>query len=124
MLIIYNIITGFFFRLHGCCIYDYFEVILSYFEVILVFWDFLRFNEYNNIPINAAKGLYCALITDTGSFKYNSTTPECHHMAAHLLSLGVKPYDIYSEVYERREIPQIVLLSLAINKIKFFLLPI
>tara|TARA_Y100000590_G_scaffold282868_1_gene318209 strand:- start:132 stop:581 length:450 start_codon:yes stop_codon:yes gene_type:complete len=41
-------------------------------------------------------------------------------MASHLLSLGVKPYDVYSKVYERREIPQILLLSLAINKIKFY----
>jgi len=100
--------------------FDQCFVDLSYPATGYMVWDFLRFNDYNNIPINAAKGLYCALITDTGSFKYNSTTPECHHMAAHLLSLGVKPYDVYAEVYERREIPQIILLSLAINKIKFF----
>jgi len=83
-------------------------------------WDFLMYNNYKDIPIKAAEGLYCALITDTGSFRYNSTTPECHEMASHLLSLGVKPYDVYSNVYERREIPQILLLSLAINKIKFY----
>jgi phosphoesterase RecJ-like protein len=83
-------------------------------------WDFLMYSDYKDIPIKAAEGLYCALITDTGSFRYNSTTSECHEMASHLLSLGVKPYDIYSRVYERREIPQILLLSLAINKIKFY----
>ena len=78
------------------------------------------YNKFTKLPLNAANGLYCALITDTGSFRYNSTTPECHEMAAHLLNLGVKPYDIYANVYERREVPQIILLSLAINKIKFF----
>ena len=83
-------------------------------------WDFLMYNNYIDMPIKAAEGLYCALITDTGSFRYNSTTPECHKMAQHLLSLGVKPYNIYSKIYERREIPQILLLSLAINKIKFY----
>jgi len=82
-------------------------------------WEFLNYSKYN-IPINSANGLYCALITDTGSFRYNSTTSDCHRMASHLLDLGVKPYDIYSFVYERREIPQILLLSLAINKIKFY----
>ena len=83
-------------------------------------WDFLMYNKYNNMPLNAAKGLYCALITDTGSFRYNSTTPECHEMASHLLQLGVKPYEVYSNIYERREIPQILLLASAINKIKFY----
>ena len=83
-------------------------------------WNYLMYNKFTKLPLNAANGLYCALITDTGSFRYNSTTPECHEMAAHLLNLGVKPYDIYANVYERREVPQIILLSLAINKIKFF----
>jgi len=83
-------------------------------------WDYLMYNDYRKIPINAAIGLYCALITDTGSFKYNSTTPECHNMAAHLLNCGVKPYDIYDLVYERREIPQIKLLSYVINNLEFY----
>ena len=83
-------------------------------------WEFLMHNNYKNMNIKAAEGLYCALITDTGSFRYNSTTPECHEMASQLLSIGIKPYNIYSQIYERREIPQILLLSLAINKIKFY----
>ncbi len=83
-------------------------------------WEFLMHNNYKNMNIKAAEGLYCALITDTGSFRYNSTTPECHKMASQLLSIGIKPYNIYSQIYERREIPQILLLSLAINKIKFY----
>ena len=83
-------------------------------------WDFLMHNNYKNMNLKAAEGLYAALITDTGSFRYNSTTSDCHKMASHLLSVGVKPYNVYSKVYERREIPQILLLSLAINKIKFY----
>ena len=62
-------------------------------------WNFLMYNQYMQMNIDAAKGLYCALITDTGSFRYNSTTPECHEMAAHLLSLGVKPYKIYGNIH-------------------------
>ena len=61
-------------------------------------WEYLMFNQYKNMPLNAAKGLYCALITDTGSFRYDSTTPECHEMAAHLLSLGITPSDTYANV--------------------------
>jgi len=83
-------------------------------------WEFLNYNNFTDLPLEAANGLYCALITDTGSFKYNSTTPNCHKMAAHLLECGVKPYDIYDLVYERRELSQINLLSYVINNIKFY----
>ena len=83
-------------------------------------WDYLMYNNYTKLPLNAANGLYCALITDTGSFKYNSTTSECHNMAAHLLERGVKPYDIYDLVYERREISQVKLLSYVINNLEFY----
>tara|TARA_Y100000748_G_C15061385_1_gene318744 strand:- start:72 stop:506 length:435 start_codon:yes stop_codon:yes gene_type:complete len=41
-------------------------------------------------------------------------------MAAHLLECGVKPYDIYDLVYERREISQVKLLSYVINNLEFY----
>ena len=83
-------------------------------------WKYLMFNNYKELPINVANALYCALITDTGSFKYNSTNPDCHIMAAHLLESGVKPYDIYDVVYERRELSQVTLLAFVINNLKFY----
>ena len=83
-------------------------------------WDFLRFNNYTHLSIPCANALYSALITDTGSFKYNSTTSECHIMASHLLKCGVKPYDIYDIIYERREVSQVKLLAYVINNIKFW----
>ena len=70
--------------------------------------------------IVVANALYCALITDTGSFKYNSTNSDCHIMAAHLLECGVRPYDIYDVVYERRELSQVKLLASVIHSLKFY----
>ncbi len=83
-------------------------------------WKFLEFNNYKDLSIITANALYCALITDTGSFKYNSTNSDCHIMAAHLLECGVKPYDIYDVVYERREMSQVRLLANVINNLKFY----
>ena len=83
-------------------------------------WKYLMFNKYEKMPIHVANALYCALITDTGSFKYNSTNSDCHIMAAHLLECGVKPYDIYDVVYERREMSQVRLLAFVINNLKFY----
>lgn len=37
-----------------------------------------------------AHALYAGLITDTGSFRYQATTPQTHGMAARLLSTGIR----------------------------------
>ena len=49
----------------------------------------------------AAQALYVGLATDTGFFRFNSTTPRAHRMAADLLALGADPARCYQEVYER-----------------------
>ena len=82
-------------------------------------WSYLNhcnFKEYNNISLDA---LYSALITDTGSFRFNSTDSDCHKMAGFLLDKGVKPYDVYEKLYERRSLYQIKLLSESIKELKF-----
>ena len=47
----------------------------------------------------AAKALYTGMITDSGRFRYDSTTPETHRLAAHLLSVGFGTNDIYRNLY-------------------------
>lgn len=49
----------------------------------------------------AAAALYAGLATDTGFFRFNSTKPEAHVVAAELLALGADPARCYAEVYER-----------------------
>lgn len=49
----------------------------------------------------AATALYTGLATDTGFFRFNSTKPEAHRVAAELLDLGADPVRCYAEVYER-----------------------
>jgi bifunctional oligoribonuclease and PAP phosphatase NrnA len=46
-----------------------------------------------------AVGLYTALLTDTGGFRFSNTTPRCHAIAGHLLSMGVDPEEMYRRVY-------------------------
>ena len=71
------------------------------------------------LPIIIANGLYASLVTDTGSFKYQSTTPDTHLMAAYLLECGVEGYEIQKAIYEQRRLPQIKLLGCVINNLKY-----
>jgi len=48
-----------------------------------------------------ASALYCAIMTDTGSFRYPRVDPEIHRIVAHLIECGADPVAIYSQVYER-----------------------
>ena len=49
----------------------------------------------------AARGLYVALLTDTGGFRFSNTRPRTLRVAAELLETGVDPEEIYLEVYAR-----------------------
>ncbi|MBL8013810.1 MAG: bifunctional oligoribonuclease/PAP phosphatase NrnA [Candidatus Omnitrophica bacterium] len=44
--------------------------------------------------------LYAGLMTDTGSFRYDCTSMLSHQMAGELIGLGVKPQDIYTQIYD------------------------
>jgi phosphoesterase RecJ-like protein len=49
----------------------------------------------------AARGLYVAILTDTGGFRFSNTRPRTLRVAAELLETGVDPEEIYLEVYAR-----------------------
>jgi phosphoesterase RecJ-like protein len=57
----------------------------------------------NNWPVTqaVARGLYVAILTDTGGFRFSNTRPRALRVAADLLETGVDPEKIYLEVYAR-----------------------
>ena len=57
----------------------------------------------NGWPITqaVAQGLYVAILTDTGGFRFSNTRPRTLRVAADLLETGVDPEQIYLEVYAR-----------------------
>jgi len=73
----------------------------------------------NKLSINIANALYASVVTDTGSFKYQSTTADTHYMAAHLIESGVDGFEIQKNIYEQRRIAQIKLLGEVIKSLQF-----
>jgi phosphoesterase RecJ-like protein len=65
-----------------------------------------------------ADALYVALVTDTGRFMYENTTPEAHLMAAELIQAGVAPHDVYRRLYEDLPFPRLELLSRALSSVE------
>jgi bifunctional oligoribonuclease and PAP phosphatase NrnA len=48
-----------------------------------------------------ATALYAAIATDTGWFRFSSTTSETYRVIAELVDAGVVPSEVYGDLYER-----------------------
>jgi len=70
------------------------------------------------LSLSIAEALYVGLITDTGRFMYENTTPRAHVMAADLIAAGVEPHLIYRQVYEEVPFGKLVLLARALAKVE------
>jgi phosphoesterase RecJ-like protein len=67
-----------------------------------------------------AESLYVALVTDTGKFMFDNTTPEAHHMAAELIEAGVSPAEIHRRLYEGLPFARTELLARALSRVQRF----
>ncbi len=54
-----------------------------------------------------AMALYAAIATDTGWFRFGSTTPETYRVIAQLVECGASPSAIYGDLYERDTIGRV-----------------
>ena len=65
-----------------------------------------------------ALGIYVAILTDTGSFRFSNTTPGTHIMAADLINRGVDSEDVYSRIYGRARLRKYQLLGAALETLE------
>ncbi|MEV1328973.1 bifunctional oligoribonuclease/PAP phosphatase NrnA [Micromonospora costi] len=63
-----------------------------------------------------AECLYVALTTDTGSFRFEATTPAVHQLAARLLATGIRPGDISRRVFDTRPFGAVRLFGEALGR--------
>jgi phosphoesterase RecJ-like protein len=70
------------------------------------------------IDEKAALYMYIAILTDTGSFAYESTSSETHMIAGDLISKGLKPHLIYQSIYEKKTVAELELLKDALSSLK------
>ena len=64
-----------------------------------------------SLDAGMAKPLWCALLTDTGSFRYNSTDARTLRMGASLLEAGASPWEAAQSIYESHQLSRQLLLG-------------
>lgn len=65
-----------------------------------------------------ARGLYVAIVTDTGSFRFGNTTPRTHAIAAELLRAGVQIGPMFRRLFARYTSSGLDLLKRALNTLE------
>jgi bifunctional oligoribonuclease and PAP phosphatase NrnA len=82
-----------------------------------IIWDLLPdLGVELTLPI--AEALYVGLVTDTGKFQYENTTPVSHRMAASLLECGVDVHQIFRRLYENVPFAKLQLLARVLNRVE------
>lgn len=69
----------------------------------------------NKINMDIAECLYVGIMTDTGSFKYNSTTSKTHNIIADLIDKGARNSKIHDLIYDNFSADRMKLLGYCIN---------
>ncbi|MBT8393645.1 MAG: bifunctional oligoribonuclease/PAP phosphatase NrnA [Flavobacteriaceae bacterium] len=62
--------------------------------------------------------LYTGIMTDTGSFRFSSTTSTTHKVVANLIEKGVDNSEIHRNVYDTNSFNRLQLLGKALNNLK------
>lgn len=67
----------------------------------------------------ALEGMYIAILTDTGSFRFTNATPGSHRVVADLVERGVDPEAMYAKAYGAYPLRKFRLLELALATLEF-----
>jgi bifunctional oligoribonuclease and PAP phosphatase NrnA len=73
-----------------------------------------------DISRKCAYNLYVAISTDTGSFRYDSTTSRTHRIAGDLLECGVRPEEIAGHLHENFTLSRLKLMELVLSTLKIY----
>ena len=63
-------------------------------------YDYLKVARTNPASKESLEGIYTAVMTDTGCFRYSNTDRKCHEIAIECLKAGIETHKIYQGVYE------------------------
>ncbi|WP_034044443.1 DHH family phosphoesterase [Wocania ichthyoenteri] len=85
-------------------------------EMIYHFIDML--GDTSRIDSNIATCIYVGIMTDTGSFRFPSTTSKTHQIIAKLIEKGANNAEIHNNVYDTNSYERLQLLGCALSNLK------
>ena len=102
---------------HNYAKYIYSDVTMSS-TCEMVYHFIKKLDDLNKIDKDLATCLYVGIMTDTGSFRFRSTTSTTHKVIAHLIDKGADNTQIHNKVYDTNSYNRLQLLGCALNNLK------
>ena len=85
-------------------------------EMVFHFLD--KLNATSSMTADIATCLYVGIMTDTGSFRFASTTSTTHRVVAELIEKGAQNAKIHQNVYDNNSHDRLQLLGCALNNLR------
>lgn len=73
-----------------------------------------------DISYEAAYCLYTAIVADTGSFKYSSTTADTFRIARDLINKGVKPAKVAGKLFDNFTVNRLELMKMVLDSLRLY----
>jgi bifunctional oligoribonuclease and PAP phosphatase NrnA len=83
-----------------------------------IIYEFIEQTKIVELDYSIALQLYAGIMTDTGSFRFDRTSPRIHRIIAQLLETGVNPTTVYDKIYDQFKIARVKLLGEALSSIE------
>jgi bifunctional oligoribonuclease and PAP phosphatase NrnA len=99
---------------------DYYFLDPGYSATGHILFDFIKVTDIVKLSYQTAVPIYAAIMTDTGSFRFERTTPEIHRIAAELLEQNVDPSDVYDKLYDQSLFSKLKLLGVALDSLQLY----
>jgi phosphoesterase RecJ-like protein len=84
----------------------------------MVYHFFEMLDDIKSIDAKIATCLYVGIMTDTGSFRFSSTTSTTHRVIADLIDKGADNSEIHNNVYDNNSYNRLQLLGTALSNLK------
>lgn len=75
-------------------------------------------DDLDKIDSEIASCLYAGIMTDTGSFRFSSTTSETHRIVANLIDCGANHSEIHNAIYDTNSYERLQLLGCALSNLR------
>jgi len=82
-------------------------------------YDYIKTVREGKITKPMAEGIYTAVMTDTGCFRYSNTDSHCHNIAIECIEVGVDISSIYQRIYESSSQARVALLGKILGDIHY-----
>ncbi len=99
---------------------DHFFIDTNYSATGQIIYDLIKKTEIVKLNYQISYPIYAAIMTDTGSFRFERTTPEIHFIAADLIQHGVNPGEVFDKIYDQSKFSKIRLLGAALDSMQLF----